>query len=181
MYAQDYDESFPSMWLWNPYGMKRHSAFVYPPEWTQEQADTGCQTCPYTKNTQVYFCPTSGTNKSYGYAYPPMFSVMIKVNGVDYPVGSALADFSEPAATVMMCDTARWLDTAPKTPTENARFSMPDNFELGYPYAYRPYTNVTSAPYSAHIEMANFAFVDGHAKAIRPEATVSPKDMWVKK
>jgi prepilin-type processing-associated H-X9-DG protein len=37
------------------------------------------------------------------------------------------------------------------------------------------------APYSAHSEMANFAFVDGHAKALRPEATVSPVDVWVRK
>lgn len=181
LYAQDYDETFPSMWLWNPYGMKRHSAFVYPPEWTQDQADIGCQTCPYTKSTQVYFCPTSATNKSYGYAYPTMFSVMIKVNGVDYPLGASLADFSEPAATVMLCDTARWLGTAPMTPANNAKFSQPDNFDLGYPYAYRPYTNTTSAPYSAHNEMANFAFVDGHIKLMRPEATVSPVDMWVQK
>src|ERR1041385_3457428 len=74
MYAQDYDETFPSMWLWNPYGMKRHSKYVYPPEWTQEQADAGCQTCSYTKNAQVYVCPTIGTIRSYGYGFPQMFS-----------------------------------------------------------------------------------------------------------
>jgi prepilin-type N-terminal cleavage/methylation domain-containing protein/prepilin-type processing-associated H-X9-DG protein len=180
LYAQDYDEGFPSMWLWNPYGMKRHSAFIYPPEWSQEQADVGCQTCPYTKSPQLYFCPTSATNKSYGYCYPTMFSVMIKINGVDFPVGAALPQFSEPAATVMLCDTARWKGTAPMAPSDNGKFSMPDNFDLGYPYAYRPYTNTTSAPYAAHSENANFAFVDGHAKGMRVEATVSPVDRWIR-
>src|SRR5579872_1000115 len=78
LYAQDYDESFPSMWFWNPYGMKRHSAYVYPPEWSQDQADQGCQTCPYTKNTAIYVCPSAGNNRSYGFAFPPMLGVYVK-------------------------------------------------------------------------------------------------------
>ncbi len=180
MYAQDYDESFPSMWLWNPYGMYRHSAYIYPPQWTQPQADTGCQTCPYTKSPQVYFCPDSATNRSYGYCYPQMYSIMIQVNGFPFPVGTALAQFSQPAGTVMICDTARWQGTAPTSPAQNAAFATPDNLVLGYPYAYKPYTNNTSAPYAAHTDMATFAFVDGHVKALHVEATVSPVDMWVR-
>ena len=89
-----------------------------------------------------------------------------------------MSQFSHPASTVMICDTARWLGTAPMSPANNAGFATPDNFVLGYPYAYRPYTNTTSAPYAAHTDMANFTFVDGHAKALRVEATVSPVDMW---
>jgi prepilin-type processing-associated H-X9-DG protein len=180
LYGQDYDETFPSLWFWNPYGMKRHSKFISPPEWTQEQADQGCQTCSYTKNTAVYFCPSANNNKSYGYAHPQMIGEYVTVGDLQVPLGSALADFDQPATTIMLGDSGRWKDMAPMRPEDNDRFSMPDEFEFGYPYIYRPYTNNTSAPRALHNKMANFAFVDGHAKALRPEATVAPIDMWLK-
>src|SRR5437867_3878952 len=97
LYAQDYDETFPSMWLWNPYGMKRHSEYLYPPGWTQEQADQGCQTCPYTKNTALYFCPSANNNRSYGYAFPQTIGVYVMVGTFQVPFGSSLADFDQPA------------------------------------------------------------------------------------
>jgi prepilin-type processing-associated H-X9-DG protein len=81
----------------------------------------------------------------------------------------------------MLGDSGRWNNTAPMRPEDSERFATPDQFELGYPYIYRPYTNNTSAPRAIHNNMANFAFVDGHSKAMRPEATVAPSDLWLKK
>jgi len=67
----DYDESFPGSWPALP-GPVWHEAMVNmsTAETQEVQADGGCRPCPYTKSTQVYFCPTNWHEQSYGYAYP---------------------------------------------------------------------------------------------------------------
>jgi prepilin-type N-terminal cleavage/methylation domain-containing protein/prepilin-type processing-associated H-X9-DG protein len=175
MYAQDYDEFYPGMWQWSPFAIRDHAQYVYPG--LKINPNTDCQTCPYVKNAQVYVCPSNGKIQSYGYAYPTMWGATIMVGKYGTPLGPALASFSKPADTVMIMDSGAWAGTAQSTALDP---HTPRLRDAGYPYVYQPGTNVWSAPLPIHSEMANIAFVDGHCKPMRPEATVKPVDMWVR-
>jgi prepilin-type N-terminal cleavage/methylation domain-containing protein/prepilin-type processing-associated H-X9-DG protein len=181
MYAQDYDEIYPGMWQWSPCAILAHSPYIYPPGWTREQAEQQCQTCSYVKNAQIYGCPSqnkyyAGTACSYGYAYPTMWGGYPPIPGsaFGFPTGPALAEFSAPANTVMIMDSGIW----PGTDTCNALtyagiYSGCDNKTgYSYPYVYPPTTNRWSAPLPLHTRKASTAFVDGHVKAVSPEATM---------
>jgi prepilin-type N-terminal cleavage/methylation domain-containing protein/prepilin-type processing-associated H-X9-DG protein len=191
MYAQDYDEIYPGMWQWSPLAILAHSPYLYPPGWTLQQSEQSCQTCPYVKNAQIFGCPSQqkqylGAWASYGYAYPTMWGGYPPIPGsaFGFPVGPPLATFNAPATTVMIADSGIW----PGTDTCNALtwpgiYSGCDNKTgYSYPYVYPPTTNRWSAPLPVHSGMATFAFVDGHVKSMKPEATVVPnangRTMW---
>ena len=176
MYAQDYDEIYPGMWQWSPFAIRDHAQYILPGQTIHP--DTDCQTCPYMKNAQVYVCPSNGKIFSYGYAYPTMWGpTSAKVGKFDVPQGPPLASFSHPADTVMIMDSGAWAGTPQSTALDP---HTPRLTDAGYPYVYEPGTNKWSAPLPIHSEMCNIAFVDGHCKAMRPEATVSPVDMWMR-
>jgi prepilin-type N-terminal cleavage/methylation domain-containing protein/prepilin-type processing-associated H-X9-DG protein len=181
MYAQDYDETLPGMWQWSPEAIYAHSPYLYPPGWTLQQANQGCETCPYLKNTDVFRCPDrqnnyGGTWAGYGYAYPTMWGTYPPIPGSPYgwPCGPALAQLSAPASTVMIMDDGIWAGT----PTCNATtwqgiYSGCDT-RTGYiyPYVYQPLTSQWSAPWPFHSNKCNIAYADGHVKAVSPESTV---------
>src|ERR1051326_6106565 len=112
MYCQDYDEVFPGMWQWSPQAIYAHSPYIYPPGWTNAQADSSCETCPYVKNNQVYACPDRMTNLygdtygGYGIAYPTHWGGYVPIPGNPYgfPVGYALASYTQPSTTVTIMD-----------------------------------------------------------------------------
>jgi prepilin-type processing-associated H-X9-DG protein len=76
----------------------------------------------------------------------------------------------------MIMDSGAWAGTD----ASNALNPRTPRADAGYPYVYQPGTNKWSAPAPIHSEMANIAFVDGHCKAMRPEATVNPVNMWLR-
>ena len=191
MYAQDYDETYPGMWQWSPLAILAHSPYLYPPGWTLQQAEQACETCPYVKNAQIFKCPSqqkqyAGAWASYGYAYPTMWggAAPIPNSAYSFPLGPALAAFSAPASTVMIMDSGIW----PGTSTCNAS-TYPGIYSgcdtktgYSYPYVYPPTTNQWSSPLPLHSQMVTTAFVDGHVKAMKPEATMrlnsNNKTMW---
>jgi prepilin-type N-terminal cleavage/methylation domain-containing protein/prepilin-type processing-associated H-X9-DG protein len=191
MYAQDYDETYPGMWQWSPLAILAHSPYLYPPGWTLQQAEQQCQTCPYVKNSQIFKCPSqqkqyAGAWASYGYAYPTMWGAYPPIPGsaFGFPTGPSLASFSAPANTIMIAESGIW----PGTSTCNALtyegiYSGCDNKTgYSYPYVYPPTTNPWSAPLPVHSRMGTVAFVDGHVKMVKPEATMQKnsngKTMW---
>jgi len=180
MYAQDYDEKFPGYWQWSPFAIRGHARYILPGQTIVPERD--CQICPYVKNAQVFVCPSMGFDHSYGYAYPTMQGAATgRVGAYTWPEGPSLGDFSHPADTVMMMDSGRWAGTPassaliPGTPTVGRNGPT-----FGYPYVYKYGTSAVSGPDPRHSEMCNIAFVDGHVKAMRPAATISPVDMWVR-
>jgi prepilin-type N-terminal cleavage/methylation domain-containing protein/prepilin-type processing-associated H-X9-DG protein len=174
MYAQDYDEIYPGMWQWSPFAIRNHAQYILPGQ--KITPETDCQTCPYVKNAGVYVCPSNGKDHSYGYAYPTMWGpTSAKVGKYDVPQGPPLAAFSRPADTVMIMDSGAWAGTPQSTALDPRTPRLPDT---GYPYVYQPGTNQWSAPLPLHNDMANITFVDGHCKSMRPQATVSPVNMW---
>jgi prepilin-type N-terminal cleavage/methylation domain-containing protein/prepilin-type processing-associated H-X9-DG protein len=174
MYAQDYDEIYPGMWQWSPFAIRNHAQYILPGQ--KITPETECQTCPYVKNAGVYVCPSNGKEHSYGYAYPTMWGpTSAKVGNYDVPQGPSLAAFARPADTVMIIDSGAWAGTPQSTALDPRTPRLTDT---GYPYVYQPGTNKWSAPLPLHNEMANITFVDGHCKSMRPQATVSPVNMW---
>jgi prepilin-type N-terminal cleavage/methylation domain-containing protein/prepilin-type processing-associated H-X9-DG protein len=182
MYVQDYDETYPGMWQWSPCAIQAHSPYLYPPGWTMATAEQACQICPYTKNAQVFNCPSRNNICSYGYAYPTMWGAYPPIPGSAYgfPTGPHLAEFTHPAETVMMTDSGIWPGTAAcNALTWQGIYSLcGPRTGYAYPYVYEPTTNQWSAPLPLHQERCNTVFVDGHAKAMKVESLVKPVNMF---
>jgi prepilin-type N-terminal cleavage/methylation domain-containing protein len=181
MYAQDYDEIYPGMWQWSPLAILAHSPYLYPPGWTLQQAEQGCQTCPYVKNALIFKCPSQnkqfgGAWATYGYAYPTMWGGYppIPNSAFGFPVGPSLGAFTAPANTVMIMDSGIWAGTdACNALTYAGIYSGCDNKSgYSYPYVYPPTTNQWSAPLPVHMLKSSTTFVDGHVKSMSPEATM---------
>jgi len=187
MYAQDYDETFPGMWQWSPEAIYAHSPYLYPPGWTADQANTGCETCPYVKSPDVYKCPDRQnlygiTWGGYGYAYPTMWGTATPIPGSAYswPQGPNLAQITSPASTVMIMDDGIWPGTAACNATTYAGIYSGCDTRTGYvyPYVYPPTSSQWSAPWPFHSKKCNIAFADGHVKPMSPEQTVGPGGVY---
>jgi prepilin-type N-terminal cleavage/methylation domain-containing protein/prepilin-type processing-associated H-X9-DG protein len=189
MYSQDYDETLPAVWVWNPEGLYAHSPDLFTPPLTAQQSEAQCETCPYVKSNQVYKCPDrnalyGGTYGGYGMAYPTMWGTYgpgIVPGGcdcLDWPGGPTLAQITNPATTVMLMDDAYWPGTSACNATTWAGiYSGCENASdtsYIYPYVYRPPTSEWSAPWPGHTGLCNIAWADGHVKATKPESTVIP-------
>jgi len=169
MYVQDYDETFPPNRLpdtYNPGG----------PEGKTWRAAVQ----PYIKNTQLFFCPddvfnvgwsegfvddqfyhTSGDNQGsnrhhVSYAYNGyMFN-----RGIDTP----LAKITAPANTMMVLET---------------RMEYPDLGLWNFPWDLSGVFGLKGAgAFNSHNGRINFAFADGHSKAMKLAATISPNWLW---
>jgi len=143
MYAQDYDETFVPMSAGSPSGT----------QWTANLLE------PYTKNIQIYECPSySGTTAqtctcgspqavrrlSYGFNCGGANARMPAWVG---PMGAKLAAINAPAETLFAGDSTC--------------------INIGPGAAYPSYGNVCPSWSARHNEMVNLAFVDGHVKAMK--------------
>lgn len=186
MYAQDYDEFFPGMWQWSPGAYYAHAPYIYGPM-TPDQAKQVCQTCPYTKNNDVYGCASrknlyGGLLLSYGYTYPTMWGTAAPIPGSPYsfPLGPALAEFSHPTETIMITDSGVFPGTAQCNAStyQGIESLCGPKDGYSYPYVYEPTTNPWSAPLPIHQKKFTAAFVDGHVKAMSLQASRTPVNMW---
>ena len=155
MYAQDYDERFPG-----------------PVALTGGPAPWDLAIFPYTKNWQVYQCPSNPRNFStpwgpyYGWTHPTF---------ITYSMNSALcllnqAQITLPAETHLIGDSQHsgltLADIRTAWPTICADFGghggCPDKGPLA-----------DSIPYAAHSQGNNRAFADGHVKWVSWGALIS--------
>ncbi len=163
-YAQDYDEC-----LFKCYQPSHLGASTL--RWYYTSDTNVGLLYPYIKNAEVFSCPTQnyyGANRA------------LALGGGTGII--TMASIEQPAATV-------WLgDALPKGGDPNTGMG-PATTQKGSEL--RPLTaaNLASTgPGTAcdarsllahrHSGMANIAFVDGHVKAMKSEATTSPEDMW---
>lgn len=160
-YTQDYDECLPGRYM--------GPGTEY---WSWRRL-----TLPYTKSTQIYLCPSNSarTNKSYDsrdadltqaavnvpLGTVPIFGASYSCNGAVYGGGN----------TLMPANTARNLADVP----EPAKTLMLGEMTNGY--TEMAISTVANAG-RGHLGTANFTFVDGHVKAMKPSATGSPINMW---
>jgi len=181
MYAQDYDETYPAIWQWSPIAIYSHSPYIYPPGWTNAQADTSCQTCPYVKNNQVYACPDRAqmlygdTYGGYAMAYPTMYAGVAP--GTSYfGLGPVMASVTAPSNTLSIMDSGIFPGTAAcNASTYPGIYSLCDTRTgYSYPYVYPPTASPYSAPLPIHSKKVNIGFLDGHVKPEAVEQTMQP-------
>lgn len=184
MYAQDYDEILPSSWMNNgpgataPYGIDPG-----PGPYRTWQYNI----MPYLKNKEVFKCPsnrftsvnhtrpiigTTGADRVYTH-YVPNRSVIgqMKIDGL-----SPLARLDKPADSIMIMENkSRYTDgTWGNAAYPAVAGNIMINFTTGASEALVPGEGLMQS----HAKMVNFVFADGHAKAMKPQATLWPEEKW---
>ncbi len=163
MYANDYDEYMPPVL----------AAWVVLPSW---------RTCiyPYVKNLQIFQCP-SRPNAGIS-AYP----------AVEYPPGSSTgfprsygvisdAGYTGTPPTGLNSDFPQWwggpqcMASMPK-PAET--LILAETWADYFPYAGQGAAGACTNIAASHSGVGNYGFVDGHAKAMTPGATIIGQNMW---
>ena len=183
MYTQDYEETLPSSWMGNgtptpPYGIDQSVGPAY--TWQY-------MILPYTKNSQIYTCPSNRFTASEDQYpiylgtpqvkqlmhYVPNRQVMgqMKIDGL-----SPLSDIASPSEAIMIVENkGRFTDA-----NWNNAWSALDSTNVMRNYiTQQPEAVVAGEGFlQAHQKMSNFVFADGHVKAMRPQATLMPSDLW---
>jgi len=149
MYAQDYDEVLPRLWI-DLDGSGGGSPASGDMTWRSSIQ-------PYLKSAQIFQCPSKvmtttpydGSAADYGLkAGYAMNSVHSSSGAPNYPAGSPVADLAVPATTVVVLDYSggEWLD---------------------YSSNGHGFLNTDSSA-SRHSDGCNYLFADGHVKWLRP-------------
>jgi len=153
-YVQDYDETYPG-----------RNSYDEPHSWRVNVQ-------PYLKSAQVFSCP-SNLHGSYMSSDGTM-PVSYGCNGHDafntpmhWGTGVKLAAVISPASLILVCES------------NNGWSEM----NLDGAYDWGGWWNPPWLPsmFAGHMGNSNFAFADGHVKAMKPSATVNataPLNMW---
>jgi len=156
MYVQDYDETLP---------MTNYSNTIdHNSDWGVSYILWCDLIMPYTKNYQVFICPsrpTESLNRTGGWGKvtrPKGYAESSYVNGWTYSNTSGLiglAAVQVPAERIILAE-------------------MPyEIFDAGLWYiGYDYYVMQTHGP------QINWGFLDGHSKCLRPSQTIKPRLMW---
>ncbi len=115
----------------------------------------------YVKNDQVYLCPSRGSWLSY--------SINSRVSEWDW--AASLGEIRRPATTVLIADSAPALKYV-----LNEVYEAEPDWVLHAPYDQTAY--LWCPPHERHNAMANFAFCDGHVKAMRALSTYDVVKEW---
>jgi prepilin-type N-terminal cleavage/methylation domain-containing protein/prepilin-type processing-associated H-X9-DG protein len=186
MYAQDYDEQL----LYYP--SEQHCQWRYvcdkPQRWWLDWWDV---VLPYTKNNQIYHCPSAPayrdamltpfgiTSVAIGFNMSPSNGNSLvraqKVGNV-YPA-VALAEVTRPGDTIMLGEAGRVYN--PKATA--APFNSSNNPSPSLSYSPSIESGSEWGPDPRHNGGANMGFVDGHARWMRPESFYGTVDVPTKK
>lgn len=161
MYSQDYDDMYLPHCLRNLSDFNEHpSAFWY------ELA------MPYIKNTQVLICPSHRGNPggngyvgSYGYVCDGFTLDPASVNFTNTPFGGlgSMAAINHPSEYIMLGETTAALCRV---------------CPLYHTHAMPTAPPVWPVQCTRHHGGSNYLFYDGHAKWLKYEQTLQPRDMW---
>ncbi len=128
----------------------------------------------YVKNAQIRVCPSdvSGENNSYGLNE----LTFVDMGDAVHPPPASLSVFVQPTSTVMLGELGTGrpgvLADLSTVRANGYKLTAPDN-DLN--------DNADARPSNRHSGFVNVALMDGHAKALRPEAFYvgqSPADKW---
>ena len=164
MYAQDYNETMPFAYVmaadWSWTSAWDYYTAGWPP--TYRLGLIG----PYTHNEQINACPTAQGLESWGrpysgYAYNASYVGGSPDEGL---TPAALGDITHPSETVMLCDSAVWID---------GMGVCLNNYLRAPGDAFRVMWNTGPNVHFRHNGTANVAYCDGHAKAATQRFNVS--------
>jgi prepilin-type N-terminal cleavage/methylation domain-containing protein/prepilin-type processing-associated H-X9-DG protein len=156
-YTQDYDEHYP------PYIPSNGVSGARPYGWA-DALD------PYVKSIQLFQCPSESTGpvtspQSTGYtdyAYNLWIGGWYTTSAASRQAGLSLSRFTQPTLSVVLCDS--WASAA----TSYSTGGNPAYSSVGYFYSPidtgLALLKSSSGTGVRHLDGANFAFVDGHAK-----------------
>ena len=159
MYSQDYDEMFP---------ISHQVDSDFSRRW--------CETLiPYVKNSQIWRCPSDGGVVNSWSTGPDAFACSYASN---FKLAqTAVGKVVQPAGTVWMSDAgARY--------TVGVGLNSPVAALEGSWILYDPFGPTVAdsnwcGPNPRHNEMSNVNFVDGHAKAMKPETWYKVSSPWL--
>lgn len=172
-YTQDYDELLPPS--------RNTVAGIVTPWHVMVQ--------PYVKSYQLFKCPSNTISDgagvvNYGQSGRPVVPKSYCSNGgtetgsmspnglrpmVDN-TGKSLAIFDSSATTILVAERNDTVSVA-QPPTSNNNDKFTDSRQIWDASQKNYFTN--------HLGMTNFLFADGHAKALKPTATIQPLNMWI--
>lgn len=182
-YAQDYDEHY--------YGANGRSTSIYP------GIGWAGAVYPYIKSTQVYKCPDdsnngSGTNLPVSYAfnyyaastalathqYPSLGILFSEISGVSTNISDAQETGTNIVSAIDVGDILIWVEGSPGT-LKCCKFGAPVYHTRG-PGVLHKGTRLTDTdnlgpqpPQGRHLDGANYAYMDGHAKWVRAQSVRS--------
>lgn len=175
MYTQDYDETYP---------IEREPYNYYDPGYNGAGVPQYSGTWryfiqPYIKNTQLFHCPDDTRNVGWSEGYlddtiyhchgsnaNDNFHLSYAYNGYVFSGPTTMASISTPANIIMLLET---------------RMEYPDLGLWVFPWDLSGVFGLPGAgPFNSHNGIMNWAFADGHAKALKLAATLqqNPTTMW---
>ncbi len=117
---------------------------------------------PYINNELLLLCPTDEHPRKVrgALSVPHSYGINLELAEVGGYMASSLtlAGISDPLGTVLFCELA-----GQRYATCGVRYSL---------------NGLERVAVNRHGNGANYTFVDGHTKWLRPEATESPKNLW---
>jgi prepilin-type N-terminal cleavage/methylation domain-containing protein/prepilin-type processing-associated H-X9-DG protein len=168
MYANDYDETLVPGTNGPPFG----AGLMYFDRLLE----------PYVKNVQVWSCPSGGGTTDRPRSIGMNTSVALRMAvfpGSPIPAPLTLAQIQYPAELVVMNDSI------PNPYGGDASFGT-GSFGSGFRACSAAKADASGAtiilidsPYVRHHRGANYVLADGHAKWMRPSATLAPWNQWL--
>ena len=172
MYAQDYDDTFPRPWYW-----QEVRGGIWPDWYRPDSSAPSGGWCycgwdakvqPYIASRTVFICPDDKYMMAmvdpWGHGRLPQDDTSYGLNASGC-AEVALADIERPAATILVAETKSW---------HRADFpkAMGDPREVDGP------ADLLMCDAQRHLAGANYAFVDGHVKWLKPAQTLQPVNLW---
>jgi prepilin-type N-terminal cleavage/methylation domain-containing protein/prepilin-type processing-associated H-X9-DG protein len=173
-YSQDYDEMLPPS---RNVGATAANIFIWP-----------VMLYPYTKNFQIYYCP-SNLNASY-YTYSDLTGDGVTDVINDYMANGGASDQTTASTFPGPPATAGWkrpLVVLGQSWSGNVPTKVSELSEASRTIFLSEYSGTRTDPESwaltdmtfrSHLGTTNFLFGDGHVKAMKPSATTNGVNMW---
>jgi len=168
MYVQDYDEFYPGRYSRNnttpPGGHDWSGTRNY---WYWQQL-----LYPYTKNIQVFICPSSNNQNMAGDLraenYAANFYLFVEWNAPRI----SMAAVQSASSTYMLMDSGQFAITAPAAHTYNGGLYLPGMGTAGGTCTGAG-THMNDCMNGRHFNGVNMAFADGHAKWLKSAVVVA--------
>ncbi len=171
-YTQDYDEKYPMRYYGRPGGGAQQEVF----SWRRT-------TFPYTKSSQLYACPSNTQNAGFSQDSDPPSMTAVGLNPNSdprFPRSYAINGTTDNGGTPPS-EYASSLNLAAVPSTSEtilvSEYAYTDAFVNWNGYTVNPFL-LNFFAFPGHLQTSNFLFCDGHVKAMKPIATITPNNLW---